>query len=200
MIRPPNEGIDVWLCVEPVDFRKQITGLAALVQDPLAMDPFSTQLFVFANRRRTQCRILYWERCGFVLWQKRLERARFAWPRRGDAAGRLGEWPFEIGLWVGKAGTPNHLGAKGDGRSDSARAKVSQYKNNPRGKPTPIPLESCPWCGEDFTPDSFALLPNSDKRPICASRARAGSASSPATVRYPSSRWTSPSTGASPRS
>ena len=85
--------------------------------------------------------------------------------RREDAAGqgRLGEWPFEIGLWVGKAGTPNHLGAKGDGRSDSARAKVGQYKNNPRGKPMPIPLEGCPWCGEDFTPDSFALLPNADK-------------------------------------
>ena len=83
--------------------------------------------------------------------------------RRGDAGGRLGEWPFEIGLWVGKAGTPNHLGAKGDGRSDSARAKVSQYKNNPRGRPTPIPIESCPWCGEDFTPDSFTLLPDSEK-------------------------------------
>ena len=83
--------------------------------------------------------------------------------RRGDATGRLGEWPFEIGLWVGKAGTPNHLGVKGDGRSDSARAKVNQYKNNPRGKPSPIPLESCPWCGEDFTPDSFALLPNSEQ-------------------------------------
>ena len=78
MIRPPNEGIEVWLCVEPVDFRKQIPGLAALVQDTLAMDPFSAHLFVFTNRRRTQCRILYWERCGFVLWQKRLERARFA--------------------------------------------------------------------------------------------------------------------------
>ena len=93
--------------------------------------------------------------------------------RRGDATGRLGEWPFEIGLWVGKAGTPNHLGAKGDGRSDSARAKVGQYKNNPRGKPSPIPMESCPWCGEDFTPDSFVLLPNSDKptdlRIACAS-------------------------------
>ena len=83
--------------------------------------------------------------------------------RRGDVGGRLGEWPFEIGLWVGKAGTPNHLGAKGDGRSDSARAKVSQYKNNPRGRPAPIPMESCPWCGEDFTPDSFTLLPNAEK-------------------------------------
>ena len=52
MIRPPHEGIEVWLCVEPVDFRKQITGLATLVQDALAMDPFSAQLFVFTNRRR----------------------------------------------------------------------------------------------------------------------------------------------------
>ena len=82
--------------------------------------------------------------------------------RRGDA-GRLGDWPFEIGLWVGKAGTPNHLGVKGDGRSDSARSKVSQFKNNPGGRPSPVPLESCPWCGEDFTPDSFTLLPDSDR-------------------------------------
>ena len=48
MIRPANEGIEVWLCVEHVDFRKQITGLATLVQDPMAMDPFSAQLFVFS--------------------------------------------------------------------------------------------------------------------------------------------------------
>ena len=85
MIRPAHHGIEGWLCVEPVDFRKQIMGLATLVQDQLSMDPFSSQLFVFTNRRRTQCRILYWERCGFVLWHKRLERERFAWPRHGDA-------------------------------------------------------------------------------------------------------------------
>ena len=60
MIRPAHHGIEVWLCVEPVDFRKQITGLATLVQDRLSMDPFSAQLFVFTHRRRTQCRILYW--------------------------------------------------------------------------------------------------------------------------------------------
>ena len=92
---------------------------------------------------------------------------------RRKAAGRYGDWPFEIGLWVGKAGTPNRLGERGDNRSDSARSKVSQYKNNPQGKPAPIPLESCPWCGQDFTPDSFTLLPNSDHpaelRIACAS-------------------------------
>ena len=54
MIRPAHHGIEVWLCVEPVDFRKQITGLATLVQDQLSMDPFSAQLFVFTNRRQNR--------------------------------------------------------------------------------------------------------------------------------------------------
>jgi len=76
---------------------------------------------------------------------------------------RYGEWPFEIGLWVGKAATPNILGHKGDGRSDSARTKVRQFKADPKGKPSPVPLENCPWCGTRFGPDSFALLPNDDQ-------------------------------------
>ena len=75
---------------------------------------------------------------------------------------RYGEWPFEIGLWVGKAATPNKLGYRGDGRSDSARTKVRQFRADPRSKPSPIPLENCPWCGTRFEPDSFALLPNDD--------------------------------------
>ena len=72
MIRPAREGVEVYLCVEPVDMRKQINGLATLVQSYLEMDAFSSQLFVFSNRRRTQVRILVWERSGFVLWTKRL--------------------------------------------------------------------------------------------------------------------------------
>ena len=82
--------------------------------------------------------------------------------REKDGA-RYGGWPFEIGLWVGKAATPNILGWKGDGRSDSARTKVRQFKADPKGKPSPIPLENCPWCGMRFGPDSFALLPNDDE-------------------------------------
>ena len=74
-----------------------------------------------------------------------------------------GEWPFEIGLWVGKAATPNLLGRKGDGRSDTARTKVHQFKQNPAYRPSPIPLEDCPWCGHRFVPDSFALLPDDDR-------------------------------------
>jgi Helicase conserved C-terminal domain len=82
---------------------------------------------------------------------------------REHAPERYGRWPFEIGLWVGKAATPNILGRRGDGRSDSARSKVHQFKADPRGKPSPIPLETCPWCSTRFGPDSFALLPNDDQ-------------------------------------
>jgi Helicase conserved C-terminal domain len=62
----------------------------------------------------------------------------------------------------GQSGDPEHYGHKGDNRSDSARTKVRQFKADPKGKPSPIPLENCPWCGTRFGPDSFALLPNDD--------------------------------------
>jgi hypothetical protein len=82
---------------------------------------------------------------------------------RDADVGRYGVWPFEIGLWVGKAATPNILGKKGDGRSDAARTKVRQFKSDPKSRPSPIPLENCPWCGTRFEPDSFTLLPNDDQ-------------------------------------
>lgn len=81
---------------------------------------------------------------------------------RQGAPERYGVWPFEIGLWVGKASTPNAMGRKGDGRSDTARSKVNRFKANPDRNPSPIPLEACPWCGTHFTPDSFSLQPNTD--------------------------------------
>ena len=85
----------------------------------------------------------------------------------------LGPWPFEIGLWVGRAATPNRMGFKGDNDPYSARSKTIVFQNDDR-KPAPIPLENCPWCGEKFKPQSFQLLPNSneptDLRIICINR------------------------------
>jgi transposase len=75
----------VTLCIDPIDFRLQINGLSLCVQETLKLDPLGEQLFVFTNRRRNRVKILYWERNGFVLWQKRLERDRFHWPC-GDTA------------------------------------------------------------------------------------------------------------------
>lgn len=87
---------------------------------------------------------------------------------------RLGSWPFEIGLWVGSAATPNKMGKKGDGDEWSARSKVGRYKSNSKANPSPIPLENCPWCGTRFTPLSFNLEPSEaapiDLRITCANR------------------------------
>jgi hypothetical protein len=89
-------------------------------------------------------------------------------------ADKLGDWPFEIGLWVGRAATPNEMGRKGDGDTNSARARTIAYKNNSQKAP-PIPLEECPWCGTKFTPNSFQLVPNpdhpTDLRITCVNRA-----------------------------
>lgn len=83
MMRPANDLPVVYLCRDSVDFRKGINGLSVLVEDTLCLDPFSEHLFVFCNRRRNRVKVLYWERSGFCLWQKRLEKARFHWPRKG---------------------------------------------------------------------------------------------------------------------
>jgi len=80
----PVAGVRVRLCREPVDFRKAINGLSILVEEELELDPFSTQVFAFCNRKRNQVKLLVWERNGFVLWQKRLEKDRFPWPRLID--------------------------------------------------------------------------------------------------------------------
>ena len=75
----------IYLAVESVDFRKGINGLSILVEEVLLRDPFSEQLFVFCNRRRDRVKIIYWEHSGFCMWQKRLEKARFKWPRRAES-------------------------------------------------------------------------------------------------------------------
>jgi hypothetical protein len=74
---------------------------------------------------------------------------------------KLGQWPFEIGLWVGQAATPNRMGQKGDNNRESARAKTIAFKNDDK-RPSPIPLETCPWCGEKFKTTSFNLVPTAD--------------------------------------
>jgi len=87
---------------------------------------------------------------------------------------RLGSWPFEIGLWVGSAATPNKMGKKGDNDPWSARSKAIRFKTNSSANPSPIPLENCPWCGTKFTPVSFNLKPSesapTDLRITCANR------------------------------
>ena len=78
-------GIDgalrVFVVLGATDMRKAINGLSIMVADHLDLDVFSGHLFVFCNRSRSIIKVLYWDLNGFCLWQKRLERHRFAWPR-----------------------------------------------------------------------------------------------------------------------
>ena len=57
--------------------RKSYDGLSALVKSKLEEDPLSGQLFVFINRKCTQCKILYFDRSGYCIWSKRLEQGQF---------------------------------------------------------------------------------------------------------------------------
>jgi len=76
----PPANIRVYLALGHTDMRKAINGLSVLVEGSMQLDPFSGNLFVFTNRQRRILKILYWNRNGFCLWQKRLERDRFRWP------------------------------------------------------------------------------------------------------------------------
>ena len=77
-----SSHIDIYLHREPVDFRKAINGLSVIVSEVMDLSPFDRSIFVFCNKRRTQLKVLYWDKTGFALWQKRLEKEKFKWPRK----------------------------------------------------------------------------------------------------------------------
>jgi transposase len=75
-------SLKVYIDTGYTDMRKSINGLSILVADQLELDPLSGHLFAFCNRRRDIIKILYWDRNGFCLFQKRLEENRFKWPEK----------------------------------------------------------------------------------------------------------------------
>ena len=80
-MHPGSRINQVYLCAQPIDFRKSIDGLCGIVEQELEHNVFGDALYVFVNRQRTKIKALYWHRNGFCLWYKRLEAERFAWPR-----------------------------------------------------------------------------------------------------------------------
>lgn len=66
------------------DFRKQINGLINIIAEEMKMDPLSSHLFLFCNRSKNRLKIVYWDRTGFCLWLKRLEKDKFPWPKDGS--------------------------------------------------------------------------------------------------------------------
>jgi hypothetical protein len=112
---------------------------------------------------------------------ERLERAT------QDHPYKLGEWPFEIGMWVGKAATPNKLGGPGDSDQQSTHAVLTKWKAGKRDRP--IPIETCPWCNRPLQPEGFHLLPprNPDRLEIYCREPRSPEAKQEFTGHVPSS-------------
>ena len=71
----------VYLHRDFVDFRKAINGLVVIVEQEMELSPFDDALFIFCNKARDKLKILYWDKTGFALWYKRLDKGRFKWPR-----------------------------------------------------------------------------------------------------------------------
>lgn len=90
MLRPAD-GVQVYLYAEPVDMRKSIDGLSVLVEQEMALSPSMEALFVFCNRGRDKIKLLCWERNGFIVWYKRLEKQRFRWPKSDDTLSLTGQ-------------------------------------------------------------------------------------------------------------
>lgn len=71
----------IYIHRNPVDLRKNINGLSAIVAQEMKLDLKASALFIFCNKLRTHMKILYFDRSGFALWLKRLEDSKFPWPR-----------------------------------------------------------------------------------------------------------------------
>jgi transposase len=85
----PSGGVRVLVATKPVDFRKGMEGLAALVREAMGSDPFCGAVYVFRAKRADRVKLIFWDGTGMVLVSKRLEDGKFRWPRVEDAVMRL---------------------------------------------------------------------------------------------------------------
>jgi len=81
-MRSSNDFDQIFLHRDPVDFRKSINGLSAIVNEVLDKSCYQNHLFFFCNKHRDKLKILYWDNTGFCLWYKRLEEDKFKWPKK----------------------------------------------------------------------------------------------------------------------
>tara|TARA_B110000211_G_scaffold234382_1_gene303792 strand:+ start:532 stop:864 length:333 start_codon:yes stop_codon:yes gene_type:complete len=87
---PVTASTPIMIAVKPVDFRRQMDGLAAHCRQILSVDPMTGTLFVFINRAKTMIRVLVYDGSGFWLMTKRLSKGKFVgWPANGETLSPL---------------------------------------------------------------------------------------------------------------
>ena len=79
-VKAIHEFSNIYISSNPTDMRKSITGLSTLVQEELEKNLFSSSLFIFMNQKRNILKILYWDKTGFAIWLKKLEKEKFPKP------------------------------------------------------------------------------------------------------------------------
>lgn len=77
-------GVKLYLATTPTDLRKSFNGLSMLVEHEFGLDAMAGHLFVFLNRKVNQVRILFWDRDGFCIVAKKLERGTFRRSKQGE--------------------------------------------------------------------------------------------------------------------
>ena len=83
-------AVRIFLCTEPTDLRRGFDRLAEMVRQVIRQDPLCGHLFVFRSRVGDRLKLLYWDRDGFAMWYKRLEKGRFHMPARWGEDFRIG--------------------------------------------------------------------------------------------------------------
>lgn len=91
----PAGNFRIYLATEPVDFRKGMDGLAAIVQSEFDLDPFSGAIFIFRAKRTDRLKIVVWDGTGLVLVYKRIEGAGFIWPKISNGTVSITRSQFE---------------------------------------------------------------------------------------------------------
>jgi len=93
---PPS--VRIYFATELTDMRKGIDGLRAIVEGTLRHDPYDGHLFVFVGKSKDKVKILFWDRNGFVLYLKRLERGRFQLPVVDERTKHVSMEPAQLAM------------------------------------------------------------------------------------------------------
>jgi transposase len=90
------DEIKIFIKPGATDMRKQINGLAILIQEEMSGNPLDGNLYLFCSKNKSRLKILYWDRNGFCLWLKRLEQDKFPWPNNSEECRELSGEEFKM--------------------------------------------------------------------------------------------------------